>query len=201
MDIYDETLDQWQANPSMSTATQRRPDHVIGDRDPIDDIGVSSHALFILKERFLRRDECGNILETLEGMCRRVSVALAAAEKPDARERWQHIFFTIMRNLEFHPGSRTMANAGTLRPQLANCFVFPLEDSQDSILRTFTHSSMIKGHGGGCGFNYSKIRPRGDAVRGIPGLAVGPVKLMELMDSATGMFRQQGLREREHGGA
>jgi ribonucleoside-diphosphate reductase alpha chain len=195
MDIYDETLDQWQASPPTSTATQRRHDHVTDDPDPIDDIGVSSHALFILKERFLRRDERGIILETLEGMCHRVSAALVAAEKPNAREQWQRVFFAIMRNFEFHPGSRTMANAGTLRPQLANCFVFPLEDSQDSILKTFTHSSMIKGHGGGCGFNYSKIRPRGDAVRGIPGLAVGPVKLMELMDSATSMFRQQGRYE------
>jgi ribonucleoside-diphosphate reductase alpha chain len=125
----------------------------------------------------------------------RVADALAEAEDPTARADWGRAFYEVMARLEFHPGSRTLANAGSSRPQLANCFVFPLEDSQDSILQAFADSSVVKGLGGGCGFNYSRIRPRGDEVRGASGLAAGPVQFLKMFDDATKLFRQRGRYE------
>jgi ribonucleoside-diphosphate reductase alpha chain len=159
-------------------------------------LALSENALFLLEQRFLRRSESGELLETPDGMFRRVARAIAKVEAtPEGRQLWERHFYEVMAALEFHPGSRVLANAGTAHPQLANCFVFPLADTQQAILETFTESSIIKGYGGGCGFNYSAIRPSGDVVRGVPGLAVGPVRLLQIFNLSTTMFRQQGRYE------
>ena len=129
-------------------------------------------------------------------MFQRVATFLSAVEPGDSQQRrWEQLFYRVMANLEFHPSSRVLANAGTSVSQLQNCFVFPLEDSQKQILEILAESSVIKGLGGGCGFNYSNIRPRGDSVRGTPGLAAGPVPMMEFFDLASSTFRQQGRYE------
>lgn len=158
-------------------------------------IDFSENAQLLLRERYLAQDSDGGVTETPDRFLRRVAGALAATEAPETAAGWQHAFYEVMARLEFHPGSRTLANAGSSRPQLANCFVFPLEDSQQSILQTFAESSVVKGLGGGCGFNYSRIRPRGDVVRGIDGLAAGPVPLLKMFDDATKLFRQRGQYE------
>ncbi|MFJ6199042.1 adenosylcobalamin-dependent ribonucleoside-diphosphate reductase [Micromonospora sp. NPDC092111] len=155
----------------------------------------SDNAQLLLRERYLARDADGQVGETPEAMLRRVARALARAERADDAGSWETAFYEVMARLEFHPGSRTLANAGTAQPQLANCFVFPVEDSQASVLRTFSESSVVKSFGGGCGFNYSNVRPRGDQVRGNPGLAVGPVALLKMFDDATKLFRQRGRYE------
>jgi len=155
----------------------------------------SQNAQLLLQERYLARGADGKPTETPEAMLRRVARALARAEQAGAAEPWATAFYEVMARLEFHPGSRTLANAGAHRPQMANCFVFPIEDSQAGVLRTFSESSIVKSYGGGCGFNYSNVRPRGDDVRGSSGLAVGPVALLKLFDDATKLFRQRGRYE------
>ena len=170
-----------------------------GTRTAVDrehPIALTANALLLLRNRFLLVDSAGEPLETPTDLFWRVAGGVAAAE-PDAerRQRWASVFYRVMADMQFHPGSRVLANAGTDHPQVGNCFVFPLADSQEQILRTFMQSSLIKGHGGGCGFNYSAIRPRGDSVRGTLGLAGGPVGLIHLFDMSTGLFRQRGRYE------
>ncbi|MFD7666074.1 adenosylcobalamin-dependent ribonucleoside-diphosphate reductase [Streptomyces sp. NPDC059788] len=158
-------------------------------------IALTGNADLLLRERYFATDDEGRVTETPEAFFRRVAKALAEAEKPANARRWESVFYEVMARLFFHPGSRTLANAGSARPQLANCFVFPLADSQDAILRTFSDSCVVKGFGGGCGFNYSRIRPKGDVVRGVNGLAAGPVALLKMFDDATTLFRQRGRYE------
>jgi ribonucleoside-diphosphate reductase alpha chain len=88
-----------------------------------------------------------------------------------------------------------MVNAEKEAAQLANCFVWPLEDDIDHIFEILHKSTLIKKNGGGCGYNFSNIRPEGDLVGGIPELAVGPVRMIEMFDLMTGMFRQEGRYE------
>jgi ribonucleoside-diphosphate reductase alpha chain len=165
-------------------------------RDPSNKLDLSPNALYLLKQRYLIKNEGGETIETPLGMMRRVASALAAVEPTiDGQKFWEQKFYEIMTNMEFHPGSRVLANAGTTHPQLGNCFVFPLADSQRQIFQTLYESSLIKSYGGGCGFNYSEIRPRGDIVRKTPGLALGPVQLMHIFDMTTTMFKQQGRYE------
>lgn len=160
-----------------------------------DDIGLSYNTLYILKMRYLKRDEKGTILETPKGMLQRVAKFLASVEKGKKREIWEKKFLGIMETFEFLPGTRPLANAGKKFPQLGNCFVWPIEDDIDHVFDILHKSTLIKKHGGGCGYNFSKLRPEEDIVGGIPGLAAGPVKIMEMFDLMTSLFKQEGKYE------
>jgi len=162
----------------------------------VDDIGLSYNTLYILKERFLRRDETGKVIETPREMMVRVARYLASVEKGKTNQsKWFEKFYEILSNFEFVPGGRTMANAGEKSAQLSNCFVWPIEDDINHIFEILHKSTVIKKHGGGCGYNFSRIRSEGDMVAGTPGLAAGPVKMMEMFDLMTGLFKQRGKYE------
>lgn len=162
----------------------------------VDDIGLSYNTLYILKIRYLKRDENGKTTETPRGMFKRVARFLSAVEKTEVlRRKWYKRFFEVMINFDFHPGTRTLVNAGKRDAQLANCFVFDVEDDIDNIFEILYKSTLIKKHGGGCGYNFSKIRPEGDLVGGIPQLAAGPIKMMEMFDLMTNLFKQEGKYE------
>lgn len=161
-----------------------------------DDIGLSYNTLYILKSRYLKKEENGKVLETPRGMIKRVANFLASVEKTEElRKKWYGAFMEIMQHFEFLPGTRTLANAGLRNPQLANCFVFEVEDDIDLIFNILHKSTLIKKHGGGCGYNFSRIRPEGDSVGGISGLAAGPVRMIEMFDLMTSLFKQQGKYE------
>ena len=161
-----------------------------------DDIGLSYNTLYILKQRYLKRNDKGEIVETPRGMIERVAHFLAKAEKTKLlQEKWYKEFSKIMANFEFLPGTRTLTNAGKDAPQLANCFVWPMEDDINYVFDILHKSTLIKKNGGGCGYNFSKIRPEGDVVGGIPELAAGPVKMIEMFDLMTSLFRQEGKYE------
>ncbi len=173
--------------------------HVFQEKESLgikDDVGLSYNTLYILKKRFLKRDESGAILETPKGMIKRVARFLSEIEKgQENKDKWQKEFYDIMVSFEFLPGSRTLTNAGKREAQLANCFVWEIKDDIDKVFNILHKSTLIKKHGGGCGYNFSKIRPEGDIVGGVPGLAAGPVKMIEMFDLMTGMFRQEGRYE------
>jgi ribonucleoside-diphosphate reductase alpha chain len=161
-----------------------------------DDVGLSYNTLYILKQRYLKRDSKGNIIETPSGMFDRVAKFLAGVEKSKKlREKWYKEFYKVMINFEFQPGTRPLANAGKKEAQLGNCFVWPVEDDIDHIFKILHQSTLIKKHGGGCGYNFSNLRPEGDVVGGIPELAAGPVKIIEMFDLMTSLFRQEGKYE------
>ena len=161
-----------------------------------DDVGLSYNTLYILKQRYLRRDEKGNIKETPRDMLKRVAKCLSKVEKSKKKkEEWNKKFLDLMFSFKFLPGTRTLANAGKKSPQLANCFVWPIEDDINSIFNILHKSTLIKKHGGGCGYNFSMIRPEGDVVGGVPNLAAGPVKLIEMFNLMTSLFKQEGKYE------
>ncbi len=161
----------------------------------VDDIGLSYNTLYILKQRYLRRNEKGETIETPKQMFERVAKHLVKVEKEKDKKKWYDKFLEVMLKFEFTPGTRTLTNAGKKKAQLSNCFVWPLEDDINYIFKILHESTLIKKNGGGCGYNFSKIRPEGDIVGGIPELAAGPVKMMEMFDLMTSLFRQEGRYE------
>lgn len=160
----------------------------------VDDVGLPYSSIVVMKNKYLRKDSSGKVMET-PGQCfRRVAKALAKAEKKKDQKVWEENFYQVMKNLEFLPGGRTLANAGTANNQLANCFVMPMPDSVEGIFESVKESSILKKNGGGVGFSFSRIRPKGDQVATTTGRAAGPVAFMKIVNEASEILQQAGGR-------
>jgi ribonucleoside-diphosphate reductase alpha chain len=158
---------------------------------------LSAHALAVLEKRFLLRDERGQLIEDPTGLFRRVARTIARVDElyhDFQPENSEEIFFNLMTSLKFLPNSPTLMNAGTPRGQLAGCFVLPVEDSMESIYGTLRDVALIQKSGGGTGFSFSNLRPRGDYIRSTRGLSSGPVSFMRLYDYSTQINRLGGTR-------
>lgn len=163
-----------------------------------DDLKLPLHAMEVLKRRYLLKDDQRNVIETPKEMFRRVASHVAQGElsfgtEKNAREAEEH-FYHMMHRLEFLPNSPTLMNAGTSFGQLSACFVIPVEDSIEGIFQALKHMAIIHQTGGGTGFSFSRLRPRGDLVSSTKGEASGPVSFMTIFDNATGVIVQGGRR-------
>ena len=156
----------------------------------------SQLALEILRERYLRRDEAGVLLENPEGMLERVADAIAAPARIFGEDKsfWEARFLERLRRGEFLPNSPTLMNAGLSGGQLAACFVLPVEDDLDSIFSALRRMARVHQGGGGTGFSFSALRPREDHVGSTGGTTSGPVSFMDLFDHTTAVIRQGGRR-------
>jgi ribonucleoside-diphosphate reductase alpha chain len=158
---------------------------------------LSDHALSVLEKRFLLRDKSGQLVEDPLGLFRRVARAIATIDDKYGdfqREESEEVFFDLISSLTFLPNSPTLMNAGTSRGQLAGCFVLPIEDSMESIYGTLRDVALIQKTGGGTGFSFSHLRPRGDYIRSTRGVSSGPVSFMRLYDYSTRVNRLGGTR-------
>lgn len=157
----------------------------------------SQLALDILNDRYLRKDEKGNVTETPEQMLHRVASCIANMEKTvENKIHWEEEFYEIMARLDFLPNSPTLMNAGRPEPhgQLAACFVVDVDDNMPSICEALRKQMLIHKTGGGTGFNFSKLRPKNAIVNSTNGKASGPVSFMRLFDLSTEVVQQGGMR-------
>lgn len=200
--IADITLDNFNI-PTYQSIRQKIAS-VIGDMPGIPiELGKgvwSEQALKVLGERYLRKDGEGDLVETPEEMCWRVSWEVASSEALQRKTKKEIIdtaksFYKLLISRKFLPNSPTLMNAGTGNNlQYSACFVLPVADSLEGIFDAVKYQALIHQTGGGTGFSFSRLRPQGDLVKSSNGVASGPVSFMRVFDAATNEIKQGGRR-------
>jgi len=157
--------------------------------------GFSENALKILKARYFKKDENGELVETKPSqLFKRVAKYIAGAENSKVdKEYWENQFYKAMMGRDFMPNSPTLTGAGR-GLCLSACFVLPVEDSLEKIFETVKHAALVHKEGGGTGFDFSRIRPQGSFVKKTQGIASGPVSFLKVIDAGTEAVKQGGTR-------
>ncbi len=164
------------------------------------EIPLAENARTVLNKRYLRRGTDGKPAETVHEMFWRVARAVASAEAEFGGdvEATSLRFWDMLTTLHFMPNSPTFTGAGTPLGQLAACFVLPIVDDMGrepgGIFQTLRDAALIQQTGGGNGFSFSRLRPRGALVRSSNGKATGPVGFLRVYDQAFGEIAQGGSR-------
>jgi ribonucleoside-diphosphate reductase alpha chain len=158
----------------------------------------SENALRVLEARYLHRDAERQIIETPEELFESVAHGVAYAElllhNAGKIGYWRDKYHNLLTSLSFLPNSPTLMNAGTPLGQLSACFVLPVEDSMEGIFEAIKYMALVQRTGGGTGFSFSKLRPKGDVVASTSGEASGPVSFMKIFNCATENIKQGGKR-------
>jgi ribonucleoside-diphosphate reductase alpha chain len=161
---------------------------------------LTPQAETIAKKRYYLKDEAGETVEDSTDMFKRVAKTVALIEqlydKPDHEvTKITNQFFEMMDGLKFIPNSPTMMNAGTHQGTLSACFVLPLEDTMEGIMKGATDAAMVQKFGGGTGFALSKLRPRGTNIASTHGKACGPIEVLKTLSRVSSMITQGGKRD------
>ena len=184
-DAYTETMTAVLADQSKD------PDDEANDRYFLAPI---SKEIWDMKYRLQERHE-GTIQDRrIVDTWSRVSAALAAAEEDPTA--WDNEFYKAMENFKFMPAGRIIAGAGTDRNvTLFNCFVMgTIPDSLEGIFENLKEAALTMQQGGGIGYDFSTIRPKGSLVRGVSADASGPLSFMDVWDSMCKTIMSAGNR-------
>ncbi len=173
-----------------------------GEADPV----LSPNSRAILENRYLARNADTEVVEDPRALFERVARAVSQGEwsvgssEAEVAE-WATRFYRVMSTLKFLPNSPTLVNAGKDgRGSLSACFVVSPQDDMGSIMRVASDAAMIEKWGGGIGFGFSNLRPKGDPIATTHGMACGPVAVMKLYSAVGGTLTQGAFRLGAHMG-
>ena len=161
---------------------------------------LTPRAETIAKKRYYLKDKAGETVENSTDMFKRVAKTVGLIEQmygksePEVQKVTDE-FFEMMDDLKFVPNSPTMMNAGTYQGTLSACFVLPLEDTMEGIMKGATDAAMVQKFGGGTGFSLSKLRPRGANIASTHGRACGPIEVLKTLSRVSSMITQGGKRD------
>ncbi len=133
---------------------------------------------------------------TIEDSWRRVARALAEPESESSREAWAEKFYSALAGFQFLPAGRILAGAGTARSvTLFNCFVMgTIPDDMGGIFTHLREAALTMQQGGGIGYDFSSLRPRGAPVKGVGADASGPLSFMDVWDAMCRTIMSAGHR-------
>lgn len=145
--------------------------------------------------KYRLKDQNGTFLEqTVQDTWRRIAKALSKVETEP--KKWETIFYNALTDFKFLPAGRITAGSGTKRNvTLFNCFVMGvIPDSMSGIFDMLKEAALTMQQGGGIGYDFSTIRPKGSLVKGIAADASGPVSFMDVWDSMCRTIMSAGSR-------
>ena len=131
---------------------------------------------------------------TLEDSWRRVARALAAPERDPAA--WEERFYVALEDFRFLPAGRILSGAGSgRRVTLFNCFVMgDIPDDLGGIFEHLREAALTMQQGGGIGYDFSTLRPKGAVVKGVGADASGPLSFMDVWDAMCRTIMSAGAR-------
>ena len=152
-----------------------------------------SESIWDMKYRFKTADGAP-LDQTVEDSWARVADALAAVETDPGH--WGEKFRAALEDFKFLPAGRILAGAGTERSvTLFNCFVMgTVPDSMGGIFDMLKEAALTMQQGGGIGYDFSTIRPKGAAVKGVAADASGPLSFMDVWDAMCRTIMSAGSR-------
>ena len=145
--------------------------------------------------KYRLKDQNGTFLEqTVQDTWHRIAKALSEVETEP--KKWETIFYNALTDFKFLPAGRITAGSGTKRNvTLFNCFVMGvIPDSMSGIFDMLKEAALTMQQGGGIGYDFSTIRPKGSLVKGIAADASGPVSFMDVWDSMCRTIMSAGSR-------
>ena len=145
--------------------------------------------------KYRLKDQNGAFLEqTVQDTWHRIAKALSEVETEP--KKWETIFYNALTDFKFLPAGRITAGSGTKRNvTLFNCFVMGvIPDSMSGIFDMLKEAALTMQQGGGIGYDFSTIRPKGSFVKGIAADASGPVSFMDVWDSMCRTIMSAGSR-------
>jgi ribonucleoside-diphosphate reductase alpha chain len=150
--------------------------------------------IWTAKYRFKTSEGAGD--DSFAATAERVAKAVALAESPADRGKWESRFREAIEDFKFIPAGRVLAGAGTDRAvTLFNCFVMgTIPDSLDGIFEHLKQAALTMQQGGGVGMDFSTIRPSGSPVKGVAADASGPLTFMDCWDSMCRTVHSAGQR-------
>ncbi len=178
------------------TAKMDVPDYV-NEQELEERLG--ENGLHIMEKKYLKRDDHGTIIEMPAERLYTVAKEVASVEKSYGKsdgevESFTREFYEAMANKFFSPGGRIVSNVGTELGALFNCYVLPIPDDLEGIYEQLKNAAIIHKKGGGTGYNFSNVRPRGKYVKTSRGVASGPVSFAGQFDKETEVINSGNRR-------
>ena len=158
-------------------------------------VSAISHQIWDMKYRL--KSASGDVIDrTVNDTWRRIATALAEPESEAVRAQWAEKFEAAMSEFRFLPAGRIVAGAGTNRDvTLFNCFVMgTIPDDMSGIFEHLREAALTMQQGGGIGYDFSTLRPRGAPVKGVGADASGPLSFMDVWDSMCRTIMSAGYR-------
>jgi ribonucleoside-diphosphate reductase alpha chain len=158
-------------------------------------IAAISQQIWDMKYRL--KDERGQPVDNdIPDTWNRIAAALAEAEEPEVRARWTAEFRSALEDFKFIPAGRIVAGAGSARHvTLFNCFVMgTVPDDMSGIFEHLREAALTMQQGGGIGYDFSTIRPKGARVKGVGADASGPLSFMDVWDAMCRTIMSAGHR-------
>lgn len=151
----------------------------------------------ILYDRYLLRDNQGRLLETPQYMFMRVAMGIALGEETDHTE-WAIKFYNAISSFDYMPSTPTLFNAGTVRPQMASCYVQHITDDLGDIFNGFSDMAQMSKWAGGIGTNWTSVRAAGSRIEGTNGNSSGIIPWLKIQNDVAVAVNQGGKRRGSH---